>query len=215
MLYLFIGEDSLSKALKIKAIRQEALNKKIEQFNLDILYAKELALADLQEKLLYFALNSPQRLVIIKDAQELKEDIKGFILQYAKKLPKNIILILDINHVGKSDEFINGLYRSAKVFRFREVKQFDTFALGRWITLRRPAHALRVLNQLIKDGERPERILGGLRYICERDTAGSLEMRKKLKLLLHCDIDIKTGRLKPIFALEKLIISLCGPKFFH
>jgi len=210
MVYLFIGQDSLSKDIQLKKIRQEFLDKNTEQFNLDILYAKELALKDLQERLICLPVKSSKRIVVIKDAQNLKEDVKEFVLQYVKKPYKKIIFILDISYAEKPDEFINRLYRYAKIIRFRETQAVDTFTIGRWIALKRPGYALRVLDQLLKNGERPERILGGLRYIWERDSASPLKIRRKLKLLLNCDIDIKRGRLKPVFALEKLIISLCG-----
>ncbi|MBU2221633.1 MAG: hypothetical protein KJ722_03350, partial [Candidatus Omnitrophica bacterium] len=36
------------------------------------------------------------------------------------------------------------------------------------------------------------------------------EIRKRLKLLLNCDIEIKTGKAKPGLALERFIVSLCG-----
>jgi len=216
MVYLFIGEDCLSKDAQLKAIRQQFLSKKTEQFNLDILYAKELTLHNLQERLLCLPVNSPTRIVVVKDAQDLREDIRQYFLKYVQAPFKQIILILDINQQAKSDEFINQIYRYAKVFRFKEARRLDTFTLNRQIALKKPDYALRVLNQLLKEGERPERILGGLRYAWERDVTTPIELKKRLKLLLNCDIDIKTGRLKPLFALEKLVVNLCGlEKPFH
>lgn len=216
MVYLFIGEDAALKDIQLKAIKKEFLNKEIEQFNLDVLYAKELTLKDLQERLFYLPVNNPKRLVVIKDAQNLKEDAREFMLKYAKEPHKQIILVLDISRRDKSEEFINHIYRYAKVYCFKETKQPDAFTLGRQIALKRADYALRLLHQLLKAGERPERILGGLRYSLERNSAAPLEMKRGLKFLLNCDIDIKTGRLKPVFALEKLVIKLCGPgKPFH
>lgn len=210
MVYLFIGEDPALKDIQLKAIRQEFLKKDTEQFNLDILYARELALKDLQERLLYLPVKNPKRIVVIKDAQNLREDAKGFILKYVNGQHKHTILVLDISQRDKSEEFINHIYRYAKIYRFKETKRPDTFTLSRQIALKKPDYALRVLNQLLKYGERPERILGGLRYSLARDTASPLEMKRRLRFLLNCDIDIKTGRLKPVFALERLVINLCG-----
>lgn len=216
MVYLFIGTDSLSKDIQLKAIRKEFLKKETEQFNLDIVYAKELTLKDLQERLLYLPLKNSKRIVVIKDAQNLREDAREFILKYVKEPHKQIILVLDVDKRDKSEEFINHIYRYAKVYQFKETKQPDTFTLSRQIALKKPDSALRLLNQLLKAGERPERILGGLRYSLERDAAGDLTMKRRLRLLLNCDIDIKTGRLKPVFALERLVINLCGlRKPFH
>jgi len=210
MVYLFLGEDFLSKDKQLKAIRQQLLPKETEQFNLDKLYAKELTLKTLQERLLCLPVRVPQRIVVIKDAQDLKEEIKEFILKFAKSPNKQIILVLDISETDKRDQFVNQVYRFAKTFRFKEAPRLDTFALSRQIALKKADFSLRILNQLLRDGEKPERILGGLRYAWEKDAAHPLEAKKRLKLLLNCDIEIKTGRLKPVFALEKLVISLCG-----
>ena len=216
MVYLLLGQDHLSKDLKLKAIKQENLLKGTEQFNFDLLYAKDLALADLQEKLSCLPVKSRKRIVVIREAQNLKPEIKEFILNYAQKPYKQVILVLDADQSLKIDEFISRINRLAKTFYFKEVKLPDTFTLSRSVTLRRPDTALRLLNQLLKQGERPERILGGLRYSLERETLSASEMKRRVKLLLDADIDIKTGRLKPLFALEKLVISLCGPgKPFH
>lgn len=212
MVYLFIGEDSLSKNIKINQLKQELFAKDIEQFNLDILYAKDLTLTSLQERLLCLPVKAKKRLVIIKNAQNLKDDIRAFILQVAKDPVLKAILVLDIDRKDRDDEFINRLQRLAKVFQFKESARLDTFALSRQIELRKPDYALRVLDQLLKNGEKPERILGGLRYSLERNTDDPLEINHRLKLLLNCDLDIKTGRLKPNFALERLVVSLCRLK---
>lgn len=210
MVYLFLGQDSLSKDIQIKKIKQEFLPKNVEDFNFDLLYAKELDLKTLQEKLLSLPVKSPKRVIVLKDAQALKEDSRDFILRFVQQPAKEIVLILDISQQERYDEFVRKLTRLAKVYRFKEVLQLDSFVLGRQINSRRPDYALRVLNQLLKNGERPERILGGLRYSWERESATPEETKRKLKLLLNCDINIKTGKIKPEFALEKLVLDLCG-----
>ena len=216
MIYLFIGEDSPSKDIQLKKLKQEYLVKGTEQFNLDVLYAKEIILKTLQETLLRLPVNNPKRIVVIKDAEYLKEDSKEFLLKYAKSPYKQVVLVLDISHIEKRDDFINRIYKFTRIIRFKETRRLDAFILSRQIDLNRPDLALRVLNQILKEGERPERILGGLRYAWERSAAHPVEMRKRLKFLLNCDLEIKTGKLKPSFALEKLVLSLCGlTKSFH
>jgi DNA polymerase III delta subunit len=210
MLYLLIGQDSLSKDIQIKRLKQEFLAREFEQFNLDILYAKELTLEELQEKFLCLPVKSSKRIIVIKEAQSLKEESKEFILKFVAKPGKQLILVLDITLRNRRDEFINRIYKYAKVLYFKETVPPDTFTLSRQINLKKPDYALRILNQLLKNGEKPEMILGGLRYSGERDNLSSLEMRKRLRLLLNCDIEIKTGKLKALFALEKLIVNLCA-----
>lgn len=208
--YLFIGEDSFSKDIKLQRIKQEFLSSAEKNFNLDVLYAKGLDLLTLQERIQTLPLKSKKRIIVIKDAQRLADNIKKFLLDYVRHAPPSVILVLDISQKNYKDEFISHLCRYAQVCRFRESVQLDTFALARPIEAKRTDYALRLLSGLLKDGEKPERILGGLRYIWERDSASGIQTRKRLKALLDCDIDIKTGRLRPDFALEKLVVRLCG-----
>lgn len=207
--YLFIGQDNLSKDVKLKDLKSQFLNLPLEKFNLDMLYGKDARLKDLQEKLLCLPVKSKKRMVVIKDAELLKEPIKEFIVNYVKKPYPQTILVLDISRQTPKDEFCGRISRHAQVFRFKEVIQPNTFSLSRQIEARKPAYALRVLKELLIEGERPERILGGLRYALERNAYHPRQAQIRLKLLLRCDIDIKTGRLKPSFALEKLIVDLC------
>lgn len=209
LVFLFIGQDSFSKDIKIKRLREESLDRGREQFNLDILYGRELNLLNLQEKLLYFPLKEKKRIVVIKDAQALKKDVQEFIINYVKRPNPKIILVLDIDRQAPRDEFVDRLRSYVQICRFKEDARLDTFALSRSIDSRKTDYALGVLNQLLRGGEKPERILGGLRYVWENNITDSLEIKKRLKFLLNCDTDIKTGRLKPDFALEKLVVRLC------
>lgn len=209
--YLFLGQDNFSKSIKFKRLKEEFLTKDIEHFNLDILYAKELKLPTLQERLLSLPVKAKKRIILIKDSHNLPDDIKEFLLRYLKKPQGKIILILDIAKSLPQDGFLRQAMPYAEVCRFREnTLRLDSFTLSRSIESKKTSYALRVLSQLLSNGEKPERILGGLRYSWENSIARPLETRKKLKALLNCDIDIKTGRLKADFALERLVISLCS-----
>jgi len=217
MVYLFIGQDYSSpnsplssKDTQLKQIREEFLPKEVEQFNLDTLYAENLKIKDLQEKLLALPVNSSKRIILIRNAHELAQDTEDFISQWAKDGPKDILLILDFEKINKKESFLKGLLRQAKAFRFKEPQGLNTFNLTRQIEQKRPDYALKTLEQLLKDGERPERILGGLRYALENSSLNALEIKRRVKLLLECDIEIKTGRMKPVFALEKLVVKLCS-----
>ena len=207
--YLFIGQDSLSKDIRLKKLKEEVLSPHTQYFNLDVLYARELNLKDLQERLLSLPLRAKKRIVVIKDSQNLKEDIKEFIIKYVKNPQSKILLVLDINKYSYQDEFIKQISRYSEVCRFKEDPHLDTFVLSRAIDFKKSSYALWVLNQLLRNGEKPERILGGLRYSWENSSADTFQIRKKLTLLLGCDIDIKTGRLKSDFALERLVVNLC------
>jgi DNA polymerase III delta subunit len=210
MVYLFIGQDSLSKDIQLKKIKDEILPRQVEDFNMDVLHPQGLSLKKLQERFLSLPVNSSHRIVLIKDAASLKDELKEFILGYLSKPDKRLCLILDVEHQDYRDNFISTAQRFAKVLRFKEELKVDAFSLARQIQAKRSDLALKVLNHLFSEGERPERILGGLRFVFEKEGFRAQESRKKLKLLLACDYDIKTGKLKPVFALERLVVSLCS-----
>lgn len=210
MVYLLIGQDIAAKETQLKKIKQESLSPELQDFNLDTLYAKEITLKDIQERLLAIPLKSAKRVMVIKDADSLNEESRNFLLSYAKKPHKQLVLVLDFAQYDYKDEFIKGICAHASILRFKEIVNPDTFALNRQIELRKTDSALRLLQQLLKNGEAPERILGGLRYGWEKQDIQSPGARRKLKLLLGADLEMKTGRLKPACALEKLVVSLCG-----
>lgn len=210
MVYLFIGKDSPAKDIALKQIKAESLPRGLEQFNFDLLYAEELSLKSLQERLLAMPVKSPSRVLVIKNSEELRKEVEDFIIEWSKEERQNIILVLDIGQQGEKERLIRSINKYAKVLRFKEAVPLNTFALSRQIEERRADNALKTLSQLIKDGERPERILGGLRYSLENNMRDVGGLRRRIKLLLNCDIEIKTGKLKPVFALEKLVVNLCA-----
>jgi DNA polymerase III delta subunit len=210
LVYLFIGEDGLAKDKALIRLKDEILEKGSQEFNLDILYGKEITRASLQEKLLSLPFKSSKRMLVIKNAQDLKEELKAYLQDFIRKPGARTVLVFDIEVLNPKDSFFYSLSKNSRIFRCRQEEHLDTFALGRQIELKKAQVSLRILNRLLRDGEKPERILGGLRHTWERDITNPIEKRKRFKLLLSCDIDIKTGRLKPAFVLERFIISLCA-----
>ncbi len=218
--YLFIGHDiigldgSSRKDEALKRIKKEYLTQATRDFNTDILYAKEFQLRDLQERLLGIPAGSKKRLLVIKDAQFLKDDVRAFILRYLSKPHPAIILVFDLIPRDPNDreelKFIDALARQARVLRFKEIRLTNSFELCRQIEARRTVAALETLKQLFENGERAERILGGLRSNWQRNASSPLELKKRLRLLLNCDVDIKTGRVNPVFSLERLVVYLCS-----
>src|SRR4030042_1398934 len=208
--YLFLGEDSLSKDIQLKKLKEEFLQAGTEYFDLDILYAKELKLPSLQERLLILPVKAKKRIILIRDSQNLADEVREFLLKYVKKPQDKTLLILDTYKSSPNDAFIREVSRYAEIFRFKESPRLDTFVLSRSIDFKKTSHALILLGQLLRNGETPERILGGLRYSWENSITHPQEIRKKLKLLLNCDVAINTGRLRPDFALERLGGRLCS-----
>ena len=211
MVYLFVGQDSISKDARIDKIKKEFLPHDLQDFNLDILHGKGLALEQLQERFLCLPFRAKHRVLILRDAQAVKEEIKDFLVKCAKSQNAQIIMILDLDRYKPNVDFIRRFTGYAQILRFSEQEEPNIFFLSKQIELRRITPSLKILKQLLKNGERPEKILGGLRSVWQRSISSPQESRKRLEFLLSCDLEIKTGRLKPPFALEKCIVSLCRP----
>lgn len=211
-LYLFAGQDSPAKDVAFDKAKKEFLQNNTRCFNLDIIYAKDTTLKELQEKLLYCAFKSEKRIVAVKNCQALKQDIKDFLISYADKPNNDVLLILDIDIFDPKDKFTLAIKKTARLFLFKQDQQQNVFDLCRQVEEGQAAAALRILNQLLKKGNKPELILGGIRSHASRRAVTIEGLKKTNKLLIECDVAIKTGALKPAFALERLIVSLCGFK---
>jgi DNA polymerase III delta subunit len=208
LVHLLIGQGSVSKDLQIAKIKAELLDKKVSEFNSDLLYAGALDGRALQEKLLSLPLESDKRVLIIRDAQVLKKEAKEILLSYLSAKDPKTILILDAESDDPKDAFFSALKSRARVYRFEEDFVPGVFDLVRQVESARVTRSLETLHELIGRGVRPEFILGGLRSVSR---FSSVEQSSRvMKFLLNCDLSIKTGKLKPSFALEKLVISLCG-----
>jgi DNA polymerase III delta subunit len=208
--FLLVGQDHAAKEAQLKKIKQESLAPALQDFNLDTLYAKEINLKDIQERFLCLPLKNAKRIIVIKEAQLLDAQVQDFLLAFAKKPSCPLVLVLDFPQYDHKDEFFKKISGFARILRFKETVDPDTFTLSRQIELKKTELSLQLLSQLLRQGQPPERILGGLRYAWEKQDIQGFSAQKKLKLLLSCDLEIKTGRLKPAFALEKLIVSLCS-----
>lgn len=211
MIYLFLGQQQQDKDRELKKIKESYLGQGSADFNFDLFYGRQLNLPVLQERLLALPVKSAKRITLIKEAQGLEEDVQDFLLRYSLQPYPTNVLVLDFSRVEPKDDFISGISRRAKVCRFQEAPAGpDTFALKDYIEARKTQPALKTLNQLLDSGKKPEMILGALRALWERQGLASLRQQKRIKALLVCDIDIKTGRLKANLALERLVIGLCG-----
>jgi DNA polymerase III delta subunit len=214
--YLFLGQDSFSKDKVLNSLKERSLQRATQDFNYDVLHGqdRDLTLKNVQEKLLFIPAGSRLRMVVLKNCQAAKDDIKDFLAGYVKNPKQDIILILDSERDDPKDAFLRGIQKYCSVVHFQQERLKTAFDLGRSIEFRRTDQSLLILHELLSNGQKPEQIMGGLRVSLAKSTSESATLKKRIKLLLACDLEIKTGRLKPAFALERLIVALCGLRNF-
>jgi len=209
MVYLFVGQDYHSKNIRLEKIKRQFFSKDLEYLNYDVFFAEELKLLQLQEALKRLPQKAKKRIVLIRDAEFLKKELKEYIISYVKKPIPSCILILDFRQFDERDAFIKSIIEYVNKFTFLSQEILDTFKLSKEIERRRIYPALKILHNLILEGTDPEMILGGLRYSWQNSFLSTQEKKKKLSLLLDADLSIKTGKLDPLLALERLIFCLC------
>lgn len=210
MIYLFIGEDELAKTEKIRYFKKQLFDSKLEPFNSEVFQAKELSLPLFKEALGRIPQAAKNRLLVIKDILKLKNSLQEYFLSQIESLPSNLIIILDIVKIPpEKNLFINRILKIAKAVYFKSKESANAFDLARALEEKNADYGLNVLADLFKSGEKPERILGALRYQFAKHSLNREEKIKKIGLLLEADINLKSGKLKPEFALELLVVKLC------
>ena len=156
MFYLFVGQDSASKDIRLEKLKQEFLSPESKAFNFDCLYARELTLPQLQEALLRLPAGAKRRVILVREAERLKENIKEFLSRRLKEPLGHAVLILDVNKTQGNDVFLRRILPFVKLVRFQEKEALNTFRLSQEIEGRRAAVGLKVLNSLLADGEKPQ-----------------------------------------------------------
>lgn len=211
MVYLLLGDNEEKKQARIDQFKQACLAGCLEQFNYENLASKGLTVKDLQEALSRLPTQGvKKRLVLIRDAQRLKPQVKEFLIAYSGKPFSHVVLVLTAGGDGEQDKA--ALAYSAgniKIEKIGFARKNNAFDLGRAVAGKDIDAGLRLLNYLLHKGESPERILGALRYQLMKDSLADTQRQRNLSALLGTELDIKTGRLRPALALEKLVIKLC------
>lgn len=211
MVYLFIGEDELPKQEKIRSLKKELFSPQVENFNYEALSAKDLTISLFRETLSRLPVASRKRMLVIKDVLRLKEGPQEYFISQIDKLPDYLVVVLDIAAIPREENlFLDRVLKVARVLRFNVPPAINAFGLRRAIEKRDANSALSILADLFKAGEKPERILGALRYQLINNQGFSINDKiKKAGLLLQTDLSIKTGKIRPEFSLEALIVRLC------
>ena len=129
---------------------------------------------------------------------------------YLKEPSRSLLLLLDGAGIKSDDSFIKRLTPFVKKIQTKEKKKLSTFDLTRAIVAHNTSSAVKILNTLLHNREKPQMILGGIIWQWEnmKDKISLDKFRQGLNILLNTDVKIKTGKLKEGLALEMLVIRL-------
>ena len=210
MMYLLIGEDELAKQEKIQSLKKQLFPPELEPFNYDVFSAKELTLPLLTQALGRIPVKAKTRLLVIKDMLKLKSALQEYCVKHLKAQAEKSTIVFDVGRMPEERNiFLSHMLKITEVAHFKTAGSVNAFSLARAIEKKNADSALVLLADLFKAGEKAERILGGLRYQLVKQSSTLEDKRKKVNFLLETDVNLKTGKLKPEFALEMLVVKLC------
>ncbi len=209
--YLLSGEDRLAKDQKIEEIKSRAfpLGEAVK-FDFEILYAVKLNSDILKKSLVALPAIASQRVLVIHTIQKLSPHNKELILNFFKKKESHLILILDDDTTDAKNSFIKKLTPFVNTLCFSKGKKFNVFDLTRAMSNRNGVQALKILHELMDEGNHPLQLMGGLIWYWgkEKVRLSSERFKKGLQRLQEADLNIKRSRLKPSEAIEVLVVRL-------
>ena len=212
MIYLFVGQ-SPSKANKISEIKSSVLTSKESlSFDYEVLHAHKLSAEVLKKSLISLPSISKKRVVLIRQAHELNTHAKKIIAECLKDCATSLELILDADSWSSKDSLLKSLGKSIKVFNFEEEKKVDVFELTKAISVGEKAKALKLADQLMKEGNHPLKIMAPIVWAWKksRNRISKEKFHQGLIALQEADFCIKRSRLKSEYALEVLVVKLCS-----
>jgi DNA polymerase III delta subunit len=236
MTYLFIGPDLPKKDAKIAELKAKIFSDPAAMsFDYEVLYAHKLDPDTLKKSLLSLPYMAAKRLVVLRQCERLtrkkeeeqepaKEDAapsaatnvkdrsREIIFEFLENAPPSTVLVLDFEKFDLKSQLFARLRPLTEVVFFGSDKTIDVWALTRAIGSRNSGDALRILHELLDNNDHPLKIMGGLVWYWgkERDRLSPQRFVQGLSILEEGDLNIKRSRLKPEYAVEKVVVELAS-----
>ncbi|HLD69173.1 MAG TPA: hypothetical protein VJA17_00245 [Candidatus Omnitrophota bacterium] len=212
MTYLFLGENSRAKDEKIGELKKKILTPPQSfQFDYETLHGAKLEEHHLKKALMNLPALAPRRLVVIREGHRLSPKNQEILVQFLEKSYDHAVIILDSNEWDHKNSFVKKIRKMVDLIEFSSTKKIDVFDLTRTIDLKKETEALKILDQLLKEGTHPLQILGALVWFWKKSRGrfSGKKFKEGLLALQEADLNIKRSRLKPEYAVELLVVKLC------
>lgn len=140
-IYLFLGKEEFLIEEAIKRLKEVIIKPEFEGFDFDLFYGGETNFSEIFQKLTLFPMGSERRLVVIRDADKVKEQKE--LLRYISSPSKTTVLVLLIEKVRRKKKkeeeekkkklFLSEIKKRAEVVDFSVKKWEITGELKRWL----------------------------------------------------------------------------------
>ena len=211
MTYLLIGPDLSKKDAKIAELKNKLFkDPSALSFDHELLHAHKLDPDDLKKSLLTLPHLAPVRLVVLRQCERLKDRSREIVLEFLAEDIKTTVLVLDFDELDIKSAFFAKLRPLTETVFFGDERSFNVFDMTRAISSRNALDALKILHELLGNNTHPLQIMGGLVWYWgkERDRLSPQRFHKGLSVLEEADLNIKRSRLKPEYAVEKVVVEL-------
>jgi DNA polymerase III delta subunit len=210
MIYLLTGQDHAAKEQKIADLKTKALlSAEALSFDYQVLHGYHLDNEDLQKALMALPVASPARVVLLRQAEELNAKHKETILQAEKLYGKTLILIMEAEAMDEKSAWLQK-EKGIQKFSFKPQTRHNVFDLMREVSAGHQAKALELLDELLKSGDYPVQIVGGMVWSWRkaRSQMPPARFTQGLVAFQQADLRIKRSQMRPEHALEMLIVKL-------
>ncbi len=212
MITLFLGDDAPAKDARIQDIRTRLFPAAgARHFDYEVLHGHKLSPGDLKKALLNLPGLGTKRLVVIRECHRLSPQNRDLLAAYAKDRLSHCVLVLDSDVWEKKDAFVRDMSARAEVVHFGRKRNASVFDLTDAIAARRGTKALKLLAQLLEQGDHPLKILGGIGWFwgTMKGKVSVEDFESGLRSLREADVNIKRSRVQPAHALEIAVVRLC------
>ncbi|MCD4779919.1 MAG: hypothetical protein K8S27_05135 [Candidatus Omnitrophica bacterium] len=212
MLYLFLGESPQEKDKRMGAIKREVLlTRDAEKLDYAMLDARRCSPEDLKKSLLALPAVSERRLLVIRQIHKLSQQNKNILVEFVASKPGHIVIVLETTQSSLPKKLAADLNPLARVESFRSGYKITPFDLTKLMAARKPREALKLLSQLLDEGQQPVQITGALVWYWGNKMSGRVTpeaFQSGLRALQQADLNIKRTRLLPRQAVEVLVVEL-------
>ncbi len=118
-LYFFHGTEDLEKEEVLKALIDAAVDPAARAFNLDVLHAEDLDVADAVNRTVAFPMMAARRMVVIKRIDRLPEPAAGALLPLIQAPPETTVLALTAEMFDGRKKLFTHLRKSAVSVEFK------------------------------------------------------------------------------------------------
>tara|TARA_B100000242_G_C42991914_1_gene460544 strand:+ start:106 stop:1107 length:1002 start_codon:yes stop_codon:yes gene_type:complete len=129
--YFLIGNQPYLINLICKKLEEKLIDKNNREFDLRLLYGKETSINEILETVKSYPMFGEKQLVIVREAQHLKNDIELLIPYFKNYLRQTVLVLCFVNKtIDSRTKTYKSIYKYSKLIKFKPLYENDVY---KWI----------------------------------------------------------------------------------